>query len=108
MSEEIRKHLAALNTTWQRYARAIEQDLDSIPREALKNDYLSARNELTALGIAEDMLVYDFASMTFSLPIAEGTTTDDTATILFSTQADQADEDQENNDGPDHERTQLI
>ncbi len=108
MNEEASKRLAAMNAAWQRYAKAVEQDLDTIPREALRHDYLSARNKLTALGIAEDMLVYDFASMTFSLPIAEGTTTDDTATILFSTQADQADEDQESDDGPDHERTQLI
>lgn len=71
MNEEIRKQVAALNATWQRYARAIEQDLDSIPRDALKSDYLAARDGLAALGIAENMLVYDFARMTFSLPIEE-------------------------------------
>ncbi len=40
MNEDIRKHLAALNTAWQRYA----------------------------IGITESMLVYDSVTMTFSLP----------------------------------------
>ncbi len=68
MNEEIRKHLAALNATWQRYARAIEQQLDTIPMDALNRDFVAAREGLAACGIAESMLVYDSASMTFSLP----------------------------------------
>jgi hypothetical protein len=68
MNEEIRKHLAALNATWQLYARAIEQQLDTIPMDALKRDFVQAREELAALGTAESMLVYDSATMTFSLP----------------------------------------
>jgi hypothetical protein len=35
MNEDIRKHLAALTAAWQRYARAREQELDTIPMEAL-------------------------------------------------------------------------
>jgi hypothetical protein len=68
MNEEIRKHLAALNATWQRYARAIEQQLDTIPMDALNRDFVAAQEGLAACGIAESMLVYDSATMTFSLP----------------------------------------
>ncbi len=68
MNEEIRKHLAALNATWQRYARAIEQQLDTIPMDALNRDFVAAREGLAACGIAESMLVYDSATITFSLP----------------------------------------
>ncbi len=68
MNEEIRKHLAAVNATWQRYARAIEQQLDTIPMDALNRDFVAAREGLAACGIAESMLVYDSATMTFSLP----------------------------------------
>jgi hypothetical protein len=67
MNDEIREHLAELNVTWQRYARAIEQQLDTIPIFALKRDFVEAREELAALGITEGMLVYDSATMTFSL-----------------------------------------
>ena len=68
MNKEIRKHLAALNATWQRYARAIEQQLDTIPMDALNRDFVAAREGLAACGIAESMLVYDSATITFSLP----------------------------------------
>ncbi len=68
MNEDIRKHLAALNAAWQRYARAIEQELDTIPMDALNRDFIAARKGLAAFGIAESMLVYDSATMTFSLP----------------------------------------
>jgi hypothetical protein len=68
MHEEIRKHLAALNAAWQRYAKAIEQQLDTIPIYALNRDTGKARQGLTALGIAESMLVYDSATIPFSLP----------------------------------------
>jgi hypothetical protein len=68
MNEGIRKHLAALNATWQRYARALEQQLDTIPMDALNRDFVAAREGLAACGIAESMLVYDSATMTFSLP----------------------------------------
>lgn len=108
MNEEIRKQLAALNITWQRYARALEQDLDSIPREALKSDYLAARDGLAALGIVEDMLVYDFARMTFSLPAAEIDADDDPAMLLFPAQSDLALDSQESDDDPGFGQTQLI
>src|SRR5579883_348198 len=39
MNEEASKRLAAMNAAWQRYAKAVEQDLDTIPREALRHDY---------------------------------------------------------------------
>ena len=68
MNEEIRKYLAALNTAWQRYARAKEQQLDTVPVDALNRDFVAAREGLAACGIAESMLVYDSATMTFSLP----------------------------------------
>ena len=68
MPEEIRKHLAALNAAWQRHARASEQQLDTIPIEALNRDFVAVREGLAACGIAEDLLVYDSVTMTFSLP----------------------------------------
>lgn len=68
MDEDIRKHLAALNATWQRYARAIEQQLDTIPMDALNRDFVAAWEGLSAHGIVESMLIYDFTTMTFSLP----------------------------------------
>ncbi len=46
MNEDIRKHLAALNAAWQRYARAIEQELDTIPMDALNRDFIAARKGL--------------------------------------------------------------
>jgi len=68
MNEDIRKHLAALNAAWQRYARAREQELDTIPMEALNRDFVAALEGLAAYGITESMLVYDSVTMTFSLP----------------------------------------
>ncbi len=67
MNEEMREHLAELNTTWQRYARAIEQHIDTIPIYALNRDFVHAREKLAALGITASMLVYDSTTMTFSL-----------------------------------------
>ena len=69
MKEEIRQHVAALNAIWQLYARAIEQQLDTVPIDALNRDFVAAREGLAACGIAESMLVYDSAMMTFSLPV---------------------------------------
>lgn len=68
MNEDIHKHLAALNAAWQRYARAREQQLDTVSMDALNRDFVAAREGLAARGIAENMLVYDSATMTFSLP----------------------------------------
>jgi hypothetical protein len=68
MHEEISKHIAALNAAWQRYGRAIEQQLDTVPMDALNRDFVAAREVLAACGIAESMLVYDSATMTFFLP----------------------------------------
>jgi hypothetical protein len=67
--EEINRHVAALNAAWQLYARALEQQLDTVPMAALNRDFIAAREELAASGIVESMLVYDTATMTFSLPI---------------------------------------
>lgn len=66
---EIRRQLAALNAVWQLYARAIEQELDTIPIDALNRDFVAAREGLVACGIAENMLIYDSTTMTFSLPM---------------------------------------
>lgn len=66
MNEDIRKHLAALNAAWQRYAR--EQELDTIPMDALNRDFVAALEGLAVYGITESMLVYDSVTMTFSLP----------------------------------------
>ena len=68
MNEEVTKHLAKLNITWQRYAKAREQEIDTIPMDALNHDYLSAWEGLDTCGIAEWMLVYDPLTCTFSLP----------------------------------------
>lgn len=68
MQENIRTHLAALNIAWQRYARALEQQLDTVPMSAFHQDYLAAWEGLDACGIAEWMLIYDEATLTFSLP----------------------------------------
>jgi len=71
MHEQVRRHIAALNAVWQLYARAIEQQLDSIPIEALNRDYVVALEGLAACGIAESMLAYDPVTMTFSLPTTQ-------------------------------------
>ncbi len=68
MNEDIRKQVAALNGAWRRYGRAVEQHIDTIPMDALNHDYLAALEGLAAFGIAEHELVYDPATMTFSLP----------------------------------------
>ena len=68
MHEEINKYLAALNAAWQRYGKAIALQLDTVPMDALNHDFVAAQEELAACGIAEHMLVYDSATMTFSLP----------------------------------------
>lgn len=68
MNKEIRKQVNALNVAWQRYARAREQQLDTVPMEALKRDYRRAWERLDACGIAEWMLVYDPTTLAFSLP----------------------------------------
>jgi hypothetical protein len=75
MHEEISKYIAALNAAWQRYGRALEQQLDTVPMDALNHDFVAAQEELAACGIAESMLVYDSATMTFLLPT--DTPTDD-------------------------------
>jgi len=67
MNEEIRKHLAALNAVWRLYSRAVEQEIDTVPMDALNHDYLAALDGLVAFGIAESELVYNSATMTFSL-----------------------------------------
>ena len=87
-NEEIRKHLAALNAAWQLYARAIEQQLDTVPVDALNRDFVAAQEELAACGIAVSMLVYDSARMTFSLPMMGEGTEDNFATETFSASAD--------------------
>ncbi|SRR5258706_8515337 len=69
MNEKVREHLAALNTAWQRYARAEEEPVDPITLDALNRDYLTAWEGLDACGIAEWMLVYDPETLTFSLPL---------------------------------------
>lgn len=68
MREEIRKHVAALNVAWQRYAKAEGEQLDPVALDALNRDYLAAWEGLDVCGIPEWMLVYDPATMTFSLP----------------------------------------
>ena len=68
MHKEISKRIAALNAAWQRYGRALEQQLDTVPMDALNHDFVAAQEGLAACGIAENMLVYDSATMTFSLP----------------------------------------
>lgn len=77
MNEEIRQHVAALNAVWQLYARAIEQQLDTVPIDALNHDFVAAREGLADCGIAEDMLVYDSTTMTFSLPMTGERAEDD-------------------------------
>lgn len=68
MNEKVRKHLTALNVTWQRYVKAEEEQLDLVATDTLNRDYLAAWEGLDACGIAEWMLVYDPTTMTFSLP----------------------------------------
>src|SRR5260370_22287903 len=74
MNEGISRQIAALNVAWQRYARAIEQQLDTIPMDALNRDFVAAWAALAACGIVESMLAYGPATMTFSLPMASGAT----------------------------------
>lgn len=69
MNEDvIRTYLAALNAAWQRYARTEDEQVDPMTVEAINRDYLAAWEGLDACGIAEWMLVYDPATLTFSLP----------------------------------------
>ena len=77
MDEKIHERVAALNAAWQRYARAKEQQLDTVPMDALKRDYLVAREGLDACGIAEWMLEYDPAMLSFSLPMTSDRASDD-------------------------------
>lgn len=65
----IRTHLAALNGAWQRSARTADEQLDPETAEGLNRDYLAAWEGLDACGIAEWMLDYDAATLTFSLPL---------------------------------------
>jgi hypothetical protein len=83
MNTAIRSHLAALNAAWQRYARTMEAQLDPVTVEVLSRDYLAAWEGLDACGIAEWMLVYDPATLTFSLP-AMGVAHDAFATVPIS------------------------
>ncbi len=76
--------LAAFNAHWQRYARARDQHLDTIPLDALRQEYLLAQEALAAVGLVETMLVYDRLSMTFSLPADH----DQRATAADGTQPD--------------------
>src|SRR5258708_18639446 len=92
MHEEISTHVAALNAAWQRYARAIEQQLDTVLMEALNRDYLAAREGLVACGIAERTLVYDPTTLTSSLPGTSESTEDDFATVTFSVPTDLPDD----------------
>jgi hypothetical protein len=82
MNEAIRSHLAALNAAWQRY-RMMEAPLDPVAVETLSRDYLAAWEGLDACGIAKWMLVYDPATLTFSLP-ATGVAHDAFATVPIS------------------------
>ena len=66
MNEEIRQQIAWLNAAWQRYARATDDELDPVVVEALNRDYRAAWERLDACGIAEWMLAYDPATLTFS------------------------------------------
>ena len=68
MQVEISTCLAALNAAWQRYGTALEQQLDTVPIDALNRDFVAAQEGLVACGIAEHRLVYDAATMTFLLP----------------------------------------
>ncbi len=81
MNEEIHTRIAALNAAWQRYTRAIEQELDTVPMAALNRDYLAAWEGLDACGIAEWMLVYDPVTFTFSLSTTDEFANHDFATI---------------------------
>lgn len=81
MNKDIRARLATLNAAWQRYARALEQQLDTVPMSALNHDYLVAWEELDACGIAGWMLTYDPITLTFFLsdgPFAENVYDDET------------------------------
>lgn len=69
MNKKIYKRVAALNAAWQRYAKAKEQQLDTVPMDALERDYLVAWERLDAYGITKWMLEYDPATLTFSLPM---------------------------------------
>lgn len=80
MNERVRIHLALLNAAWQRYARTTAEQRDPNVTERLRHDYLAAWEGLDACGIAEWMLVYDSATLTFSLP-----TTDEMIHDAFAT-----------------------
>ena len=108
MNEEIRQRVAALNAVWQRYARTAEGHLDPARAEALNRDYRAAWEALDACGIAEWMLEYDPAMLTFSLPTAGKMADDEWPTMMFATPAHLAVRSWGHDDDPDTERIPVI
>lgn len=108
MNEEIRGRIAALNVAWQRYVRTAEQQPDPAITEALKRDYHAAWEELDAYRIAEWMLEYDPATLTFSLPTTEKMVDDDDATMTFATPTHLTTRSRWDGDDPETEQIPVI
>lgn len=108
MNEEIRRRLAALNAVWQRYARTAEEQPDLASAEALNRDYLAAWEGLDACGVAEWMLEYDPATLTFSLPMTGKMADDDFPTTSFATPTHPTARSRWRNDDPDTEQVRVI
>lgn len=108
MNEEIRRRLAKLNEVWQQYARTAEGQLDPVRVEALNRESCAAWEALDACGIAEWMLEYDPATLTFSLPTTGKMADDDWPTMAFATQAHLIARGRGRDDDPDTEQIPVI
>lgn len=108
MKEEIRRRLAALNAVWQRSVRTADEHLDLASAEILNRDYLAAWEELDACGVAEWMLEYDPATLTFSLSMTGKMADDDWPTITFATSAPLTTGRRWHNDDPDTEQIPVV
>lgn len=94
-------YLAALNAAWQRYARAMEQQVDTLPTDTLSRD-------LATSGIVESMLEYDPTRTTFFLPMTIEMASDGAAAEIFAEQADSSAASQSGEDNFGCGRSQLI
>jgi hypothetical protein len=107
MNEEIRGRIAALNVAWQRYVRTAEEQPDPAVTEALKRDYYAAWEGLDACGIAEWMLEYNPATLTFSLPTTAKMADDGTA-MTFAMLTRLTARNRRDDDDPDTEQIPVI
>lgn len=107
-SEQIRRHLAGLNTVWRRCAQIADDPPDLATANALRCAYARAWESLEAYGVAEWMLVYDPETLTFSLPELREQHSDMFATMPMPAMTNQAARSWEPTDEPHTEPLPRI